>query len=174
MPGDISKNTKFMAKKSYPEPKVEGKNIFYANLLLQDYAGMVSEFTAVSLYVYQHIVSEDEYADYSYLIGKISIVEMKHLDLLGDTIRLLGTAPIYTNSVYPCNKLWTAAYVNFDCRIENMIREDIKSECAAIEQYNKHICMINDTYIRKLLKRIVMDEEIHLKYLKKFYEKLKR
>lgn len=90
MPGDISKHTKYIANLPYPEPRVESPNVQYANILLRDYSGAVSEFTAVNLYVYQHFVSDEEYEDYAELIGGISMAEMKHLELLGETIKLLA------------------------------------------------------------------------------------
>ena len=40
----------------YPEVMVEEKNSYYADLLSQDYAGMVSESTAAFLYSYQHLI----------------------------------------------------------------------------------------------------------------------
>lgn len=171
MQEDISRHTKYSVKEPYPEPKVQGKNICYANLLLEDYAGMISEFTAISLYVYQHISAEEKYEDYAKLIIGVSISEMKHLELLGETIKLLGVSPVYTNSVCPCNKLWTAEYVNYNNCIKDMLLEDIKSEEKAIDQYKAHICLIKDKYIRKLLERIIMDEKLHLKYFKETYEK---
>ncbi len=171
MPGDVSSHTKYSVKLPYPEVKVEEKNQVYANLLLEDYAGMVSELTAINLYVYQHIIGKGYYEDYAELIGGVSISEMKHLELLAKTISLLGVKPVYTNSICPCNQVWTAKYVNFDIDIKNMILEDIRSEEKAINQYNRHICLIDDKYIKKLLNRIILDEELHLKYFNKMCKK---
>lgn len=171
MPGDISKHTKYMDNKPYPEPKVESENMFYANLLLQDYAGMASEFTAVSLYSFQHIVSEKEYKDYAELIGGISMVEMKHLELLGKTIKLLGRKPAF---IYcSCNEweYWKSSNVDYADNILDMLRADIRSESEAIENYKKHLEMIGDKYIRKLLDRIITDEKLHLKLFENMYNK---
>lgn len=171
MPEDLTRHNSFSVSSHYPEPKIECKNINYANILLQDYAGAVSELTAINLYVFQHISSEEKYKDYSKLIKGISIVEMKHLHLLGETIKLLGVKPVYTNSVYPCGQLWSAAYVNYTDHILDMILEDIKSEKQAIRNYEKDICLISDKYIRKLLERIIEDEKVHLKLFKEMYKK---
>ncbi|WP_010233676.1 ferritin-like domain-containing protein [Clostridium arbusti] len=171
MPGDISKHTKFIVNLPYPKPRVERQNVEYANILLQDYAGAVSEFTAVSLYVYQHLVSKGEFEDYAEIIGGISMAEMKHLELIGETIKLLGIKPIYINSVCPHGQLWTPCYVNFTIFIKNMLLEDIKSERKAIENYKYHISIIKDIYIRELLERIILDEELHLKLFMELYEK---
>lgn len=171
MPGDISKHTKYIIDAPYPEPKVEGKSIQYANLLLQDYAGAVSEFTAISLYSYQHFVSDDRYKEYAKIIGEISMVEMKHLELLGETIKLLGVKPAYVSSVCPCGQIWTASYVNFTDKIKEMLLEDIKAEQKAIANYKYHLSLISDKYIKKLLERIIPDEQLHLKIFKELYQK---
>lgn len=170
MSEDLTRHNNFSLNSHYPEPKVDCKNINYANILLQDYAGAVSELTATSLYMYQHISSEGIYKDYSKLVKGIAIVEMKHLHLLGETIKLLGVKPVYTNSVYPCGQLWTGAYVNYTDCILDMILEDIKSEKQAIMNYEKDICLINDRHIRKLLERIIEDEKVHLKLFNEMYK----
>lgn len=171
MPGDISKHTKYIVDLPYPEPKVERKSLEYANILLQDYAGAVSELTAINLYVYQHIVSKGDFDDYAELIGGVSMAEMKHLELLGKTIKLLGIKPIYMDSACPPGRLWTPNYINFSVYIKEMLLEDIKAETEAIKTYKYHISIIKDKYIRELLKRILVDEELHLKYFKELYKK---
>ncbi|MCM8711681.1 manganese catalase family protein [Clostridium sp. SYSU_GA19001] len=171
MPGDISKHTNYIIKLPYPEPKIEIQNVQYANLLLEDYAGAVSEFTAINLYVYQHIVSEGNYDDYAELIGGVSMAEMKHLELLGETIKLLGVKPIYINSACPPGELWSPIYVNFTTHIKEMLREDIQAESKAIETYKYHISIIGDKYIKQLLERIILDEELHLKLFMDMFKK---
>jgi bacterioferritin len=155
----------------YPKPMIEMQNIDYANLLLKDYAGAISEFTAISLYVYQHFVSEGQYNDYAELIGGISVVEMKHLELLGETIKLEGIKPMYFDNAVPHGKLWSPMYVNYTTYIMAMLKEDIKSEQKAIENYKYHITLIQDNHIIKLLERIILDEELHLKLFTQEYEK---
>lgn len=171
MPGDISKHTKYIVNLPYPEPRIERQDVQYANILLQDYAGAVSEFTAINLYSYQHFVSEGEYEDYAEVIGKVSMAEMKHLELLGETIKMLGIKPIYIDSACPQGKLWTPCYVNFTVYIKEMLLEDIKAEMKAIDNYKYHITIIKDKYITELLKRIILDEELHLKLFRELYEK---
>lgn len=171
MPGDISKHTKYIANLPYPEPRTEGPNAQFANILLKDYAGMVSELTAVNLYLYQHFVSEGKFNEYAELVGGISMAEMKHLELLGETIKMLGVKPIYTDNAFPPGYLWSAKYVNFTTLIKEMLKEDIKSEIQAIENYKYHISIIDDKYIIELLQRIIIDEELHVKLFNDIYEK---
>lgn len=171
MPGDISMHTKYSVKLPYPKPMIEIQNMHYANILLKDYAGAVSEFTAVSLYAYQHFVSEGQFKDYAELVGGISVIEMKHLELLGETIKLEGIKPMYIDNACPPGRPWSPMYVNYTTFIREMLMDDIKSEQKAIDNYKYHITLINDTYIRKLLERIILDEEYHLKLFKHEYEK---
>lgn len=49
--------------------------------------------------------------------------------------------------------------------------EDIQSEQKAIDNYNYHITLIQDRYIRKLLERIIIDEVLHIKLLKEMNDK---
>lgn len=171
MPDHVSEHTKYTVNLPYPEPMVETKNIQYANIILKDYAGAVSEFTAVNLYVYQHFVSEGQYRDYAELIKGISIVEMKHMELLAETIKLEGIKPMYIDNACPPGKFWSPEYVNYAICIREMLMEDIKSEKKAIENYRYHITLIKDKYIRRLLQRIILDEELHLKLFMQEYEK---
>ena len=67
--------------------------------------------------------------------------------------------------------MWTANYVNYDTCINGMILEDIKAETKAIENYGKHLCLINDRHIRKLIERIILDEKLHLRIFKELYKK---
>ncbi|MDP4177752.1 MAG: ferritin-like domain-containing protein [Bacillota bacterium] len=171
MPGEMSKNNKYAVNLPYPEPMIENQNIQYANILLMDYAGEVSEFTAISLYIYQHFVSDGEYKEFAELIGGVSRVEMKHLELLGETIKLEGIKPIFVNSICRYGKLWTPAYVNYTTFIKEMLIEDIKSEQKAIENYRCQLKLIHDKYIKKLIERIILDEELHVKLFKQEFEK---
>ncbi|WP_077864519.1 manganese catalase family protein [Clostridium saccharobutylicum] len=87
------------------------QNIEYANLLLKDYCGTVSDFTAISSYVYQQFVCKKQYNDYAKLVVEIAIIQIKHLKLLGETIKLEGIKPIYIDNAYPCGKLWSPMYI---------------------------------------------------------------
>lgn len=171
MSDDISRHSKYAVDLPYPKPMIEMQNMQYANILLKDYAGAVSEFTAISLYVYQHFVSEGQYDDYAKLIGGVAETEMKHLELLGETIKLESIKPIYIDNACPPGRLWSPTYVNYTTFIKEMLMEDIQSEQKAIENYRYHITLIQDKYIKKLLERIILDEELHLKLFTQEYEK---
>lgn len=152
----------------YPEIRVEKENIEYAKILLNSYAGKISEDSAAHLYIFQHIVLEDKYKQYSDILKGIGIVEMHHLELLGETIRKLGIEPVFMS--YDKNKCalvpWRSNYINYNTNFKNIINIDIDAEEKAIEYYKYSIKIIKDKYIRKLIERIIMDEELHLKIFK--------
>lgn len=159
---------KFQANNLYPAPKVEKQNIQYAKLLLQDYAGEISEDTAIHLYMFQSMVLEKLYPKISNNLFHIGIVEMHHLKLLGKTIQLLGLSPEF--ATYQSNSdvknFWNSANVIYDTNLKDILILDIKREEQAIEHYLLHYRLIEDIYVRDLLLRIIEDEKIHLRYFK--------
>ena len=148
----------------YPDIKVEKENIEYAKLLSYPYAGLVSEDTATHLYMYQSFILDDEVGN---ILEKIAIVEMKHLELLAKTINLLGLKPEYKVNDIP----WTTNYVDYNNNLKDILKINIEAETLAIKNYNNLIKVIDDKYIKELLKRIIIDEEIHLKIFKDLYNK---
>lgn len=147
----------------YPEPQVAAPNGFYAQLLLEDYAGMVSELTAVNQYLYHHYYFEKEL---SVMVECIAIVEMKHLELLAKTILLLGEAPAYRTLSNNFPTYWNASYVYYGNDLCDRLAADIAAEQEAICNYRRHQELIVDPNIKELLERIIMDEEHHLKLFK--------
>ena len=162
---------KYRLPEPYPEVKVAGKNPYYAQLLLDDYAGKVSETTAIMQYVHHHMEMEampgwQEAAD---LEEGVSIVEMEHLEMLGETIILLGGIPRYCDGQ---QQPWGPHYVEYlDFDPCAQLRADISAEQIAIQQYTAHMRMIQDPNIQALLARIIKDEEYHIQL---FSEQLMR
>lgn len=146
----------------YPEPRVVRQNHYYAMLLLEDYVGAVSEMSAINQYFYHHITF-GSYPDLARLEECISIIEMHHLALLGDTILLLGVAPQYRTLTNNRTQYWDASYVYYGSNICDRLASDIAAEKAAIQQYRYHQYLIDDPNIKELLERIIKDEEYHLK-----------
>lgn len=158
------------SEKPYPEIKVEQENTEYAKILLQDYAGEKSEETAAHNYIYQSIILEGEAAN---TLKQIAIVEMHHLEILGKLINLLGYQPGYytIDSNLECVIHWTANNVDYNTNISDILLGNISREMTAIKQYQKHIQEIDDINIKKILSRIMEDEEMHIICLRKLYHK---
>ena len=158
----------------YPEIKVEKPNIEYAKILSNAYAGKISEQTAILLYIFENMALKDKFKEYSEILKKIAIVEMRHLEMLGETIRLLGMEPVFMS--YDKNKSglipWKSTYVNYNVDIRDIVNIDINEEEKTIEYYNYVLKVVKDKYIRKLIERIILDEELHLKIFREFKKSL--
>ncbi|MCH5166751.1 MAG: manganese catalase family protein [Erysipelotrichales bacterium] len=154
--------------KPYPEIKVENENIYYAQLLQEDYAGPSSETTAIMQYIYQGFDKFQMNPEFSRIISQIAMVEMKHLELLGKTIKALGGKPEFkfvNKKKYI--EFWNGSFVDFRTHFKDMLIRDIELEKDAIKSYYKHIKLIDDKYIKVLLKRIIEDELVHLECFNK-------
>lgn len=147
----------------YPEIRVSEKNPYYAKLLLEDYAGQVSELTAITQYVYHHFVLESEYEEVADLLSCIALVEMHHQEILAETIWLLGVDPRYrTIERNEMERYWDATFVYYGTALCDRISADIAGEWAAVANYRRHQQMIDDPYIKRILERIILDELHHI------------
>lgn len=165
-------HTKYSINQPYPPIIIKEKNSEYARLISHAYAGVVSELSASTQYVYQHIrLFRTKYPEISETLIGISIVEMHHLEILGELIVALGGEPKY--GISKKNKFynWTSKFVDYDKDPEHMLFNDIQYELDAIEQYNKIISVIDDNSIKKIIERIIMDEKLHVKIFKDLYKK---
>jgi len=156
----------------YPEVRVVEPNPKYAQLLLEDYAGAVSELTAICQYSYHHFVLEDENREVSELLNCISLVEMHHLEILAETIYQLGVDPRYRiiekNNT---EKYWDSSFVYYGTALCDQLTADLAGEWAAIANYRKHQNMIKDPYVKRILERIILDEMHHIVLFNQVIEK---
>lgn len=152
----------------YPEVKVEQKNTYYADVLSSDYAGKDSETTAVMTYSYQHFDKFNENELFAKTIEQISLVEMRHLEMLGKTIKLLGKDPVYSTCESTRGDCisWTSTYVNYETDLKEILKDNIKAEETAIKNYEHHKLIIDDNYIKTMLSRIILDEKRHIEIFK--------
>ncbi len=159
--------------KPYPKVEVEKPNIEYAKLLFEDYSGDVSELSAITQYVYQKFEKFNVDREFSDTLSEIAMVEMKHLELLGETIKLLGIEPrfIFSDN-YGMIKHWNSSFVDYTTNIIDMLLNNIKIEEETIARYQYDINVINDKYIRRTLYRIIEDEEMHIKCFKRLLNKI--
>lgn len=150
----------------YPPNRVREKNLNYADLLSIDYCGAVSEMSAIAQYINNENRLFSEKCPQAKIILGIAMAEMIHMQKLGELIYLLG-GNIEFNAKYRDGKprMWTPQYLNMQENAKKMIMADIDAEQAAIEQYRKHVKIINDYYINAVLTRIIKDEEYHIMIL---------
>ena len=139
-------------------------------MLLQNYAGEISEDTAVHLYFYESLVTKD-INEFSNIMLDISKVEMHHLNLLGQVIKMLGINPVFGALTKKDFTFWTGLNVKYSTDLKEMLLINITSEKKAIKNYEKVIEIVDDKYIKELLSRIIEDEKLHIKIFKDLYQK---
>ncbi|HEX3048176.1 MAG TPA: manganese catalase family protein [Bacillota bacterium] len=154
------RNRRCALPERYPEPKVQAPNHYYASLLLEDYAGPTSELTAINQYLYHHFTLH-HLKDLAELEECIAIIEMKHMELLAETIILLGVDPQFRTLTNNLPAYWSATSVYYGVDACDKLTADISAETQAIKSYRRHQQMIDDPYIKVLLERIIKDEEHH-------------
>lgn len=146
----------------YPEVCVNEPNINYARLLSSAYAGDGGELSAVLQYTYGHLVTEGaEPSQLSAVLACVSITEMRHLEILGELIMKLGGDPKFCDMQR--RGCFDAGKVNYQTSPDRILRAAISGEKAAIAMYRDLIRRIDDGCIREILRRIILDEEHHIK-----------
>ncbi|MGN1095659.1 MAG: manganese catalase family protein, partial [Eubacteriales bacterium] len=105
----------------YPEIRVEGENRNYARMLSMAYAGQEGELGAVLSYLYGHLVSAAQGADMiSATLECVSLTEMRHLEILGTLISMLGGDPRYC--VQGRRTCFNAGLLNYAAEPSRIIR----------------------------------------------------
>ena len=156
----------------YPPVKVDGKNPQYAAAILSNIGSCNSEMTAVSLYFYNSLVTREYYHDVAECFHRISIVEMRHLDIFGELALKLGTDP----RLWSYNKgrmyYWCPGCNQYPTQIHALLTNALEGEIQAIRKYHAQSEWIEDGHIRSILNRIIADEELHVKIFRSLLSEL--
>lgn len=145
----------------YPPLQIEEKNLYYASLLTNDFAGVVSEMSAITGYVFQSLVTANP--KISSMVHCISIIEMRHLRYIGELIELLGGKPRLAVQSGCKGSFWNAQYLSYETNPKYFLKENIANEKAAIANYYIRISQIGDKFVQSILNRIILDEENHIR-----------
>ncbi len=146
----------------YPEVKIAAPNMYYAELLMDDYAGLVSEFTAISQYLYHYFSFKTFSKELAKLLENVAITEMLHMEILAGIIKKLGGDPVIRGSYSTNGCFWNGTFIYYGTTIAEQLKADIDSEYKAIEGYQTHIQAIGDPSIKAVLQRIILDEISHI------------
>lgn len=136
------------------------------------YAGREGELTAVLQYVYQSIIfSEQGDLEAAKELVRISVSEMRHLEVLGTMISKLGAPPVYTACPpYPVG-YYSASCVNYTRNPRQMLASDICAEENAISMYERILLRIKNPPVAAVITKILEDEKEHLKTFNALLEK---
>ena len=161
---------KCQVAKPYPKIRVAKKSLENAKILSHLYASNEGELNAVTQYSYQVMISENE--EIKLILHSISIVEMKHLEILGKLIKELGCMPIYADCISKDIQYWNGDFVYYDTDLKTILEVNIESEKKAIYNYQMVLTVIDDIYIKEILERILEDEYLHLEIFQKLKDNI--
>lgn len=149
---------------TYPIPRVERQSLYYASLLLEDYAGKKSEETDFHTYIYQYLILKNNYPDLANVFLQITETAISHLKLLGETISLLGIDPKFRTIDLTTKRetYWTSENVSYVQGIFAILNNNIQETEQAIQRYQLHRNLIQDIYIKNLLARIIEEKRNHI------------
>ena len=156
----------YRAPGPYPRPQCTQRNIRYARILQCAYSASVSELTAIHQYVYHHIITQQELPELSAALQGIAIVEMHHLQLLGECILHLGLHPTFSYYQGTRRARWNSGFVQYARGAKAIVGLSIHSERQAIELYEQATARISDELVNALLARIIEDERVHIDVLR--------
>ncbi len=144
----------------YPTVTATKPDIRSANILSLGYANSDGELDSVLQYIY-HSFRFAPFGDkYSDLLQSIAIAEMKHVDLLGETMLTLGVDPRFTIQANK-NIYYSTEYVSYSKTPTKMVMDDYRLELEAIAIYNKMLNLLDNEQVSALISRIILDEQLH-------------
>lgn len=160
----------------YPMARANAANERYARIIRNSFAGRESALTAMMNYLYQSIRFGECADDLREMLAAIAQCKMFHLRLLGELLMSLGGDPKYFYCMPPnanSGTWWTAqpAIVTYSKILGDALKADIQAEKASIEEHKNAANYVDDEGVRALLKRIVMDEEYHLKIFTELHKR---
>lgn len=157
----------------YPDPCATCQNMSYVRLLKVAYAGMSSEFTAVGQYFYASCRLRTKNLEAYKAFKYIAVVEMEHMEMLAKLIGSLGGDERFCAPTPRGEQYWSGAMVKYSKSPCAIVLDAIEAEKAAIAGYKRICTIIKDEKITCVLKRIIMDEEVHLKIFEDLYKKMR-
>lgn len=164
-----------MDDKKIPYPELDGirEDEKTLKIVSPAYAGDESELTAVLQYTYQAILlGETGHKDLAETLQKISMDEMRHVEILGRLVTKLGARPVFSYfPPYPI-RFFTARSVSYSSSPKKMLADSIVGEQYAIDSYSRMIAKLTDESVRAVIARIRMDEMKHLQMLEEAVKSL--
>ena len=151
----------------YPSIKDLKKDVKSAYIIAPSYTGLKSEITAILQYVYHaHFFAACGEEKTAETLEQIAMAEMKHLEVLGETILTLGVKPVYAiNDGFNYN-YYNTSMIKCGTSPKIMLLEDIEGELNAIATYEEQIKKLCNDDVKAIIARIKLDEELHVLVLK--------
>ncbi|MDD4111267.1 MAG: ferritin family protein [Clostridia bacterium] len=131
--------------------------------------GRNGELTAILTYLYQYYIFNEDYPEIANSLEQISIIEMKHYELISKAIVEFGGDPNLTNGQ---GDIWTGRNVDTEKNIKRALLNNIKGEEDAIMDYTRAAKETTNQSLAALYLRIAEDETQHIIVLKGLLKRL--
>jgi bacterioferritin len=118
------------------------------------------EIEAILTYLHHSFILHDDYCKISRRSEEISLDEMRHMEWLSEEVVDLGGTPTIEHVELKFTEKTPA----------EMMRRNVELEKRAIADYQKHIEMVEDPKLKRLLGKIKFEEEEHLEEFRKSME----
>ena len=159
----------YYIEESYPSTEVEKPNFSYAKQMVDNIGGRNSEMTAISSYFFNSLCGGAD--DIKNVFNQVGKVEMHHLHIFGELARNLGEKPLLWSNCGHRRVWWSPSYTDYPMGICDLLEAAIQGETAAIEKYQSQTRCIGDHVVKENLRRIIADEELHVKIFTELYRK---
>ena len=167
----VIETPQYFVELPYPSIQVSGCNRLYARAMQDNIGGSNSEMSAVCQYFYGHLVAHQS-PEIALAFQKISMVEMHHLKIFGELARQLGGDPRFWTHGGSRMVYWSPSYVPYSPNVRQLLRNAILAEKSAIQKYQRQATIIQDDNIVENLRRIILDEQLHIEILQALCQQL--
>lgn len=154
---------KYIVNVPYPSQETVKPNAHDLNMIYKNYAGIISELTAVTQYFYNHLyANSSENEEIGKILLDIAIAEMTHLNIFGQLVINLGGD---AKMMYPrnCNLVWwNGNIINYQQEIKKILKSAIELERKTIDCYLYQAKIAKQEIVSEILLRVVLDERLHL------------
>jgi len=148
----------------YPAVRAEAKNPAYARIMLGNIGDQNSETTSFALYLYNQTITQAE-PELTAAFQAVAEVERKHLELLSLAAFQLGADPrmwAVTGNVSQPMRYWSPGLLTYTANPRAMLQNALALERATIAKYERQTQEIRDDGVLLLLRRILLDESMHV------------
>lgn len=158
----------------YPSIQVEAKNPGYARTMLSNIGEQNSEATAYALYLYDHTITASD-PEISGAFRTVMEAERKHMELFCNAAFQLGADPrlwMVTGVAQQPMRYWNPGQISYTANTKALLQNALALERATIAKYERQVQEIKDDSIGLLLRRILLDESLHVEIFRDLLQRL--
>ena len=153
----------------YPPVAAQIKSPAYAQAMLSNMSGSVSEMCAVSLYFYNRLRAQEQQKSAD-IFSKMAVVERHHLEIFGTLAHQMGADPRLWQRRAGRMLYWSPGYNDYPQELLPILQNSLKCEQLTIQKYQDQAEEISDENVVENLMRIILDEQVHASILKELTE----